>query len=522
MGAIRRIIERSFDAVEVPFDRAFGSAWNPFHQLGALGWFFFWIVVFSGVYLYIFFDSGISQAYESVEYLTNVQWYAGGVMRSFHRYASDALVVVIMLHLLREFGIGRYRGAGWFAWFTGIPLIWLVFAAGITGYWVVWDVLSQYIAIASTEWLDTLPLFGEPIARNFLHPTTLSGRFFTLMVFIHIAVPLVLLFLMWVHIQRSNHPRVNPPRGLAIGTIAALLVLSAVFPAESHPPADLAAVPVLVSLDWFYLALYPLLDIYSGLAIWGLVGGATVLLLALPWLSAKPIVRAAVVSVEHCNGCTRCFADCPFSAIAMVPRSDGKTAYEQEASVDPSRCVGCGICVGACPTATPFRRRTDLIPGIDIPAQPIAEVRDAVVAAADGLSEDVRVLVFGCEHGPPLEKLAGSGIGIVKVQCVGMLPPSFLDFALARTDVDGIMLTGCREVDCFHRLGIDWTEARIARTRDPYLRARVPRERIATCWAGASGLTGLQAELTAFRTNLATSGTAAPAPPATVELNSDA
>ncbi|HEX2245171.1 MAG TPA: hypothetical protein VHH94_02625 [Gammaproteobacteria bacterium] len=40
-------------------------------------------------------------------------------------------------------------------------------------------------------WLDVLPLLGEPIARNFLDNVTLSGRFFTLMVFLHIAVPLL-------------------------------------------------------------------------------------------------------------------------------------------------------------------------------------------------------------------------------------------------------------------------------------------------------------------------------------------
>ena len=70
----------------------------------------------------------------------------------------------------------------------------VLFAAGVSGYWVVWDELAQYVAVATTEWLDTLPLFGEPIARNFLHPSTLGSRFFTLLVFIHIFVPLAMLF----------------------------------------------------------------------------------------------------------------------------------------------------------------------------------------------------------------------------------------------------------------------------------------------------------------------------------------
>ena len=65
--------------------------------MGALGFFFYWIVAVSGIYVYLFFDTGVAAAYGSVEYLTHQQWYAGGVMRSLHRYASDALVVVMVV-----------------------------------------------------------------------------------------------------------------------------------------------------------------------------------------------------------------------------------------------------------------------------------------------------------------------------------------------------------------------------------------------------------------------------------------
>jgi hypothetical protein len=101
------------------------------------------------------------------------------------------LIPAYGLHLSREFIPGRLRGLRWFAWFTGVVLLWFVFACGISGYWLVWDKLAQFVAIATAEWLDALPLFGKPIARNFLDNATLSGRFFTLMVFLHIAVPLL-------------------------------------------------------------------------------------------------------------------------------------------------------------------------------------------------------------------------------------------------------------------------------------------------------------------------------------------
>ncbi|MFO1350596.1 MAG: 4Fe-4S binding protein [Gammaproteobacteria bacterium] len=54
--------------------------------------------------------------------------------------------------------------------------------------------------------------------------------------------------------------------------------------------------------------------------------------------------------------------------------------------VDADHCTRCGLCAGACPTATPFRRSTDLIPGIDLPDQPLRELRARTLAAAERLT----------------------------------------------------------------------------------------------------------------------------------------
>ncbi len=483
MKTIHAPIRAGFAVLEKWTNKIFTPEWNPFYHLGSLGFFSYWIVAVSGIYIYIFFDTGLTEAYDSVEYMTHDQWYLAGIMRSLHRYGSDAMVLFMVIHTLREFSLDRYRGPRWFTWFTGVPVFLLLIACGITGYWLVWDELAQFIALRSTEWMDWLPIFGNPIANNFISPERLDDRFFSLMIFIHIAAPLFLLIVLWVHLLRVSRPEVNPPRGLAIGMLLAFLVLSLVKPALSHGPANLAQVVTDVRLDWFYLAFYPLLDYWNYGAVWGFMTALVLMFLILPWMPPMRKVPVVEVHLEECNGCSRCSDDCPTGAVTMQPRTDGMK-FDLEATVNQSTCISCGICSGACPTSTPFRRRGKIISGIELPQLSIAAMKQQMVDTVANLSGNSRILVIGCKHSAKLP--AGKIPGAVKmtINCTGTLPPSFIDYAISRKLVDGLFLTGCRKGNCHNRFGQEWASQRINRERDPKLRERVPRERIKQFWAG--------------------------------------
>lgn len=328
-----------FMAVEALFNRAFGDRLNPLYHLGATSFFLFWVVAGSGLYLYAFFDTSVAGAYRSVEALTHGQWFAGGLLRSVHRFASDAMVLTMGLHLLRHFAFDRLRGFRWFSWVTGVALIWLIYVAGANGYMLPWDRLAQFVTVASFEWLDTLPSFGGTLARNFVYAENVSDRLFSLLVFIHIGAPLLALLMMWVHIQRVPKASTQPPRPIALGVSAMLVMLALARPVLSQGgAADLSQAPGALQLDWFLLGLYPLVYEWPAWALWSGVLGLTALGLALPWLPLRRSRRGAVMTLTVHPGASHVHVSPGETLLEAGLRADLGLRYD-------CRNGGCGLCV---------------------------------------------------------------------------------------------------------------------------------------------------------------------------------
>jgi NAD(P)H-flavin reductase/quinol-cytochrome oxidoreductase complex cytochrome b subunit len=429
---LQRGAQRAFLALDAVFNRVFGERLNPLYYLGAISFWMFWVLAASGFYLYAFYRTGVDSTYASIHDLSVHQWWLGGILRSVHRYGSDTMVATMLLHMLRQLVFGRFRGFRAFSWITGVVLLWFTYASGINGFMLPWDRLGEYVATTTAEWLDALPVFRGALVRNFVLPENISDRFFSLLSFLHIGIPLTMLAALWVHTQRVPRARTLPPRPLWVGTTLMLVALSLVAPILGQGPANLSSLPSTLEFDWFYLMVYPLLPAWGPMNVWYLVGGATIALIALPWIGARRNASAQALRVVFHPG-DRAVAVRPGETLLDAGLRAGlPLKYE-------CRSGGCGVCMAtvvggrfehgavqdsALSTsdrergrllmccATPLSEMSIELPDDDV-AQLQAQRYDVKVAAIERLAPDVIALTLALEGERQIEFLAGQYLNIL-------------------------------------------------------------------------------------------------------------
>ena len=441
-------------------DRAVGTVLpadlNPFLQLGALANWSFLLAVVTGVALLLFYTPSVHQAHASMLAMDEAPW-TSGLVRSLHRYTSDACLAMVLLHALKIFAARRFSGPRWWAWLTGafaLVTLWLI---GWLGYWLPWDQAAQHVAEGSARALDAIPLFVDQLERSFVADSEVNSLLFFLVFFAHMLLPLIVGVGLWLHITRLARARFLPGRRLMVWSSVAFVAVSLAVPAVTGAPAAMGVKATSFSIDAWYLAPLWLTDRMNGGWLWlfWLVAGAT--LCSVPWLLVRGRVRPATVDVANCHSCNKCSADCPYLAITMVPRTDGRR-YVQQAQVDPSACVGCGICAGSCDTA-----------GVGLAWRPGDGVREEVVAQVEravAVGNAPRV-VFVCAHAEPVA--AAADALIVPVSCIGFVHMLTVEFAL-KAGAREVVLASCGDGNCRYREGDLWTRARLSGDRGPFLR----------------------------------------------------
>lgn len=479
-----RLSFRLLTRVDAWANRVYGSRWNPLYHSGAITVAMLIVLLVTGFYLLIFYRIGAP--YESVVRINDQVW-AGRWIRGLHRFASDMAVIAAAIHAFRMYAQRRTWGPRALAWVSGFALLAIVFASGWTGYVLVWDTHAQVLAAEGARFLDALPLFSEPISRSFVGERDVPNAFFFLNLFAHIALPIAVIALVWVHVARVARPVLLPSRPVIRGVVGGLTLLAIIWPLRMAPPADLLRLPSAVPLDWFFGFWLPFTRGLPAWSVWLIGAALTAVVVAVPWLT-RPRVHAltapAVVNERTCTGCEQCVVDCPYEAIAMVPRTDGRDTLV--ARVNADLCTSCGICIGSCPPMA--------IGTTGTARDQLDDIRGFLARETPGARD---VVMVGCSWSEAAREAERTGAMFFAVPCIGTLHTSAVELLL-RGGAGGVLVVGCPAHDGRTREGVTWTEQRLFHGRRADLKARVDRNRVSLVQATLGEHVRLHTAATAF------------------------
>lgn len=473
--------------MDAAFDALYTWRYNPLYHTGALVVASSLVLLGTGLYLLLFYRVGAP--YASVEGISAQVW-AGRWIRTLHRYASDLAIVAIVVHALRMFVQNRTWGPRALAWMSGVLLTVVLFVCGWTGYVMVWDAHAELIAAEGARLLDVLPIFAEPIGRAFVGEREMPTAFFFLNLFAHIALPVGIALMLWIHVSRLARSHIFPPRPLLWGTVGLLTLISLLWPAPMGERADLLRLPPEAPFDVVYGSWLLLTGALPPWWAWLVLVAPVALALTIPALTRPRGEEAPApshVDTRLCTGCEQCYHDCPYEAISMVRRKDGREGFV--GLVDPAKCVSCGICAGSC---APM--------GVGPPLRTGRDQLAAVTAFIDRVAPSSQdVVIVACANSAAGRRSDGLGDApVFGVSCVGSMHTSVLEY-LVRAGVGGVLVVSCPPRDCWNREGVHWFLERVDHGREAELQDRVDRRRIRVVYASERDASSVREQLGSFR-----------------------
>lgn len=488
--------ERGVLHVDRLLQKVLPESMDPLAQTGAIANTSLLVAIATGVLLLLWYSPSVFNAWSSLEAMRASPWTAQ-LVRSLHRYSSDACMLFVCLHALQLVLARRFTGARWLAWVTGIALIGMLWFVGWLGYWLVWDQRAQLVAVGTAKLLDGLPIFADSLSRDFLTDSSVNSMLFFMVFFFHMLLPLAMGIALWLHITRLSRPRYLTRRPMTLWVLGSLILLSLVAPATSTPAAQMTVQPGDMTLDGWYLLPLLLTDRLSGGLLWALVLIGGIVLFSVPRWMARGRAAVAEVEISKCNECKRCVEDCPYSAITMVPRTDGR-GWATQAEVDPDKCVGCGICAGSCDSSA-----------IGLPWLPVVDERrkldDWVEAEVAKGGQPFLAFVCASSAGADLRiDAAGSspelpGYRVLSVPCSGWVHALTIERALKR-NAGGVLVVGCGPGETPYREGAKWTGLRLEGKREPELRhEKIDASKVRYLQLDRTQLGDLREQAAAFR-----------------------
>ncbi|GAA5074688.1 cytochrome b N-terminal domain-containing protein [Lysobacter panacisoli] len=170
----------------------------------------------TGIFLAMHFKPSAAEAFASVEYIMrDVEW--GWLIRYMHSTGASLFFVVIYFHMMRGLLYGSYKKPRELVWILGMLIYLLLMAEAFMGYVLPWGQMSFWGAKVIISLFGAIPWVGESLQHwvmgDYVPGDATLNRFFSLHV---VALPIVLLFLVTIHVLALHEVGSNNPDGVEI------------------------------------------------------------------------------------------------------------------------------------------------------------------------------------------------------------------------------------------------------------------------------------------------------------------
>ena len=453
-----------FHRVEASYNAWLGEENNLFYYLGTISIFLMLVLLATGLILFLYYSPSVDGAYGSLAYLTN-ETFLGRYIRTIHRYASDALMFFVIIHMVRIFVEGKYKKHRRLAWVTGVIILFFLLLQGVTGYILPLDSTARFIMASTAEIVSSMQIFGSDIVRSFSNLNLTGNWIIWIILIVHLFIPLAFLILLFVHVKNVSRAKLLLPKKLLIGFSTFLIIAAILFPITMVEKANSNVLPFLQEIDYFYLFFSKFFISNVEWYIWVSLIAAFIVLIAVPWLEKPVEIETAKVDLDFCTGCQACAQDCPYQAITMMPRNDD-SKVKLRPDIDTSYCSGCSVCVGSCDFG-----------GMGLKNQTVTDIKQLISPKVQEQKDFWNLLV--CK--PQVDLLSkkkldqlqnNSGIKFAVVPCSGMLGPEATRHMLSQGS-SGVIIGSCPNGDCHYREGNRWLQERLKSVRKPRFKSLV-------------------------------------------------
>jgi len=172
--------------------------------------------ILTGIWLTMEYVPTAEGAFTSVQHIMRDVRY-GWLLRFLHTTGASAFFIVVYLHMYRGLIYGSYRKPRELLWLIGMVIYLLLLLEAFTGYVLPWGQMSYWGATVITSFASAVPYVGKSLMVWLRGDYNVSGvslhRFFSLHV---IAIPLVIVAMVFVHLVALHHVGSNNPDGVEI------------------------------------------------------------------------------------------------------------------------------------------------------------------------------------------------------------------------------------------------------------------------------------------------------------------